>query len=168
MHRFEEDPVVPALGAPPGAAGPEYLHAVAQSSSVIRVSMVGSSQTDLPSVADPRTWESTHCILSPIRPHGLALQAFQTCQPSPALPLNPCRIPPNQNRRVQAPQAYPHNPPWSGSGAKRRPGAPRGRNPRPWEFPNRQPDRVPPSPATNQAVPATPKPFAWLIPPVGN
>src|SRR3954454_8489745 len=25
MHRFEEDPVVPALGAPPGAAGPEYL-----------------------------------------------------------------------------------------------------------------------------------------------
>src|SRR4051812_14737559 len=23
MHRFEEDPVVPALGAPPGAAGPE-------------------------------------------------------------------------------------------------------------------------------------------------
>src|SRR3954469_12249692 len=45
---------------------------VAQSSSVIRVSMVGSSQTDLPSVTDPRTWESTHCILSPIRPHGLA------------------------------------------------------------------------------------------------
>src|SRR4051794_38609580 len=34
--------------------------------------MVGSSQTDLPSVTDPRTWESTHCILSPIRPHGLA------------------------------------------------------------------------------------------------
>src|SRR4051794_17167152 len=33
--------------------------------------MVGSSQTDLPSVTDPRTWESTHCILSPIRPHGL-------------------------------------------------------------------------------------------------
>src|SRR4051794_20058456 len=25
MHRFEEDPVVPALGAPPGAAGPEDL-----------------------------------------------------------------------------------------------------------------------------------------------
>src|SRR5690349_19544859 len=45
---------------------------VAQSSSVIRVSMVGSSQTDLPSVTDPRTWESTHRILSPIRPHGLA------------------------------------------------------------------------------------------------
>src|SRR4051794_22170574 len=45
---------------------------VVQSSSVIRVSMVGSSQTDLPSVTDPRTWESTHCILSPIRPHGLA------------------------------------------------------------------------------------------------
>src|SRR3954470_22015755 len=44
---------------------------VAQSSSVIRVSMVGSSQTDLPSVTDPRTWESTHRILSPIRPHGL-------------------------------------------------------------------------------------------------
>src|SRR3954447_20558012 len=34
--------------------------------------MVGSSQTDLPSVTDPRTWESTHCILSPIRPHGLS------------------------------------------------------------------------------------------------
>jgi hypothetical protein len=34
--------------------------------------MVGSSQTDLPSVTDPRTWESTHRILSPIRPHGLA------------------------------------------------------------------------------------------------
>src|SRR4051812_27929270 len=33
--------------------------------------MVGSSQTDLPSVTDPRTWESTHRILSPIRPHGL-------------------------------------------------------------------------------------------------
>src|SRR3954470_7302516 len=33
--------------------------------------MVGSSQTDPPSVTDPRTWESTHCILSPIRPHGL-------------------------------------------------------------------------------------------------
>src|SRR3954447_12620214 len=33
--------------------------------------MGGSSQTDLPSVTDPRTWESTHCILSPIRPHGL-------------------------------------------------------------------------------------------------
>src|SRR4051794_9574828 len=48
---------------------------VAQSSSVIRVSMVGSSQTDLPSVTDPRTWESTHCILSPIRPHGLKLRA---------------------------------------------------------------------------------------------
>src|SRR4051812_39886245 len=46
---------------------------VVQSSSVIRVSMVGSSQTDLPSVTDPRTWESTHCILSPIRPHGLGL-----------------------------------------------------------------------------------------------
>src|SRR3954467_11894657 len=45
---------------------------VVQSSSVIRVSMVGSSQTDPPSVTDPRTWESTHCILSPIRPHGLA------------------------------------------------------------------------------------------------
>src|SRR4051812_44262125 len=44
---------------------------VAQSSSVIRVSMVGSSQTDPPSVTDPRTWESTHRILSPIRPHGL-------------------------------------------------------------------------------------------------
>src|SRR5215207_867169 len=25
MRRFEEDPVVPAFGAPPGAAGPEYL-----------------------------------------------------------------------------------------------------------------------------------------------
>src|SRR4051812_19215028 len=25
MHRFEEETVVPALGAPPGAAGPEYL-----------------------------------------------------------------------------------------------------------------------------------------------
>src|SRR5215207_5873308 len=25
MHRFEEDPVVPAFGAPPGAAGPEDL-----------------------------------------------------------------------------------------------------------------------------------------------
>src|SRR4051812_39772864 len=25
MHRFKEDPVVPALGAPPGAAGPEDL-----------------------------------------------------------------------------------------------------------------------------------------------
>src|SRR3954470_7341743 len=33
--------------------------------------MVGSSQTDPPSVTDPRTWESTHRILSPIRPHGL-------------------------------------------------------------------------------------------------
>src|SRR3954469_8817688 len=44
---------------------------VAQSSSVIRVSMVGSSQTAPPSVTDPRTWESTHRILSPIRPHGL-------------------------------------------------------------------------------------------------
>src|SRR3954454_21575078 len=33
--------------------------------------MVGSSQTDLPSVTDPRTWESTHRLLSPIRPHGL-------------------------------------------------------------------------------------------------
>src|SRR4051794_12400522 len=33
--------------------------------------MVGSSQTDPPSVTDPRTWESTHSILSPIRPHGL-------------------------------------------------------------------------------------------------
>src|SRR3954465_15426076 len=33
--------------------------------------MAGSSQTDLPSVTDPRTWESTHRILSPIRPHGL-------------------------------------------------------------------------------------------------
>src|SRR3954466_4722658 len=45
---------------------------VAQSSSVIRVSMVGSSQTDLPGVTDPRTWESTHPILDPIRPHRLA------------------------------------------------------------------------------------------------
>src|SRR4051812_3252384 len=45
---------------------------VAQSSSVIRVSMVGSSQTDLPGVTDPRTWESTHRILDPIRPHSLA------------------------------------------------------------------------------------------------
>src|SRR3954465_13984515 len=44
---------------------------VAQSSSVIRVSMVGSSQTDLPSVTDSRTWESTHRILNPIRPPGL-------------------------------------------------------------------------------------------------
>src|SRR4051812_19771009 len=44
---------------------------VAQSSSVIRVSMVGSSQTDLPGVTDPRTWESTHDILDPIRPHSL-------------------------------------------------------------------------------------------------
>src|SRR5215210_6717282 len=54
---------------------------VAQSSSVIRVSMVGSSQTDLPSVTDPRTWESTHYILSPIRPHGLG--------PEPEHPLQP-------------------------------------------------------------------------------
>src|SRR3954464_1014814 len=38
--------------------------------------MVGSSQTDLPSVTDPRTWESTHRILSPIRPHGLAANTF--------------------------------------------------------------------------------------------
>src|SRR3954469_14631315 len=51
---------------------------VAQSSSVIRVSMVGSSQTDLPSVTDPRTWESTHCILSPIRPHGLERAGLYT------------------------------------------------------------------------------------------
>src|SRR4051794_36283000 len=42
-----------------------------QSSSVIRVSMVGSSQTDPPGVTDPRTWESTHRILDPIRPHRL-------------------------------------------------------------------------------------------------
>src|SRR4051812_26954232 len=33
--------------------------------------MVGSSQTDLPGVTDPRTWESTHRILDPIRPHRL-------------------------------------------------------------------------------------------------
>src|SRR3954470_24131460 len=46
---------------------------VAQSSSVIRVSMAGSSQTDPPGVTHPRTWESTHRILSPIRPHGLGV-----------------------------------------------------------------------------------------------
>src|SRR3954453_23321228 len=44
---------------------------VAQSSSVIRVSMAGSSQTDPLGVTDPRTWESTHHILDPIRPHSL-------------------------------------------------------------------------------------------------
>src|SRR3954469_7992498 len=53
---------------------------VAQSSSVIRVSMVGSSQTDLPSVTDPRTWESTHRILSPIRPHSLVKRVIDYCQ----------------------------------------------------------------------------------------
>src|SRR3954452_6151502 len=42
--------------------------------------MVGSSQTDLPSVTDPRTWESTHRILSPIRPHGLAGRQSGECR----------------------------------------------------------------------------------------
>src|SRR5918912_4360175 len=45
-----------------------------QSSSLMRVSIVGSSQTDPPGVTDPSTWESAHDILDPIRPHGLALQ----------------------------------------------------------------------------------------------
>src|SRR3982750_4491818 len=71
MHRFEEDPVVPALGAPPGAAGPEYL----QHRRPILLCHPRQHGRLLPnrppSVTDPRTWESTHCILSPIRPHGL-------------------------------------------------------------------------------------------------
>src|SRR5919205_2958893 len=44
---------------------------VVQSSSVMRVSMVGSSQTDPPGVTDPRIWEAAHSMLSAIRPHGL-------------------------------------------------------------------------------------------------
>ena len=41
VQRFEEPAVVPTLVAPPPAAGAEYLHHHFQSSSVIRVSMVG-------------------------------------------------------------------------------------------------------------------------------
>src|SRR4051812_19272684 len=71
MHRFEEETVVPALGAPPGAAGPEYL----QHRRPILLCHPRQHGRLLPnrppSVTDPRTWESTHCILSPIRPHGL-------------------------------------------------------------------------------------------------
>src|SRR5215210_2090792 len=81
MPRFEDDQSCPAsrtirsfrpLAPRRERQARKTSSTVAQSSSVIRVSMVGSSQTDLPSVTDPRTWESTHYILSPIRPHGLA------------------------------------------------------------------------------------------------
>src|SRR3954471_18553135 len=50
--------------------------------------MVGSSQTDLPGVTDPRTWESTHRILDPIRPHCLGFRlsfpAVSECQNQPS------------------------------------------------------------------------------------
>ena len=73
VQRLEEETVVAALGAPPRAAGAEQLqHRRPESSSVIRVSMAGSSQTDPLGVTDPRTWESTHHILDPIRPHSLS------------------------------------------------------------------------------------------------
>src|SRR3982750_2262448 len=76
MHRFEEDPVVPALGAPPGAAGPEYP----QPRRPILLCHPRQHGRLLPNrpptVTDPRTWESTHGILSPIRPHGLAIGIF--------------------------------------------------------------------------------------------
>src|SRR4051812_42791821 len=39
--------------------------------------MVGSSQTDPPGVTDPRTWESTHRMLDPIRPHPLVLLSHE-------------------------------------------------------------------------------------------
>src|ERR671926_341265 len=42
-----------------------------QSSSLMRVSMVGSCQTDPPGDTDPSTWEPAHVIPNPIRPHGL-------------------------------------------------------------------------------------------------
>src|SRR3954466_5078462 len=75
MHRFEEDPrkirSFRPLAPRRERQARKTSSTVAQSSSVIRVNMVGSSQTDLSSVTDPRTWESTHCILSPIRPRGL-------------------------------------------------------------------------------------------------
>src|SRR3954469_4695446 len=61
---------------------------VAQSSSVIRVSMVGSSQTDLPGVTDPRTWESTHRILDPIRPHRLERALSEGARPGAARKLS--------------------------------------------------------------------------------
>src|SRR5215217_5013255 len=81
MPRFEDDQSCPAsrtirsfrpLAPRRERPARKTSSTVAQSSSVIRVNMVGSSQTDLPSVTDPRTWESTHGRLSPIRPHGLA------------------------------------------------------------------------------------------------
>src|SRR5918912_4525177 len=42
-----------------------------QSSSLIRVSMVGSSQTDPSGATDPRIWEADYLLPIRTRPHGL-------------------------------------------------------------------------------------------------
>ena len=73
VQRFEDDPSFRPLAPRRERQARNSSSTVAHSSSVIRVSMVGSSQTDLPGVTDPRTWESTHRILDPIRPHGLRI-----------------------------------------------------------------------------------------------
>src|SRR5215212_9778237 len=51
--------------------------------------MVDSSQTDPPGVTDPRTWESTHPILDPIRPHRLAGLNLFIEQVPPGTPTPP-------------------------------------------------------------------------------
>jgi hypothetical protein len=58
VQRLEEPAVIPALSAPPRAAGAEHLKHRRPILICHPARMVGSSQTDPPGVTDPPTWES--------------------------------------------------------------------------------------------------------------